>query len=240
MQKQIPYFPNSKEFSNYVDAKEYNYSAKQSYYRFLGILPTAGEKEIHKAILRAYKLFHPDTGGHFPNEYEHLLEIKDVLTNKELKKLYDRTGFNKELLTKVFAKITTDTIICANQGVTQFEKIKIILTESYSRERENKKKDKFALITKIAKIEKVIEDIKPSAMSKYLIDNLTHEIRAYSAQINLVTEEIDNLESLIWLVKNLTGNTMIELEEFINTDFSSRHDTSGYKYDKYGNEIKTW
>lgn len=227
--KQIPYFPNSKEFSNYVDIKDYKYSNKQEYYKFLEILPTANEKEINKAILLAYKRYHPDTGGFFPKEFELLLEIKTILTNSELKRIYDNTGFDKQQLIRVFEKITSDTISCAVQGVLQFENIKIVLIENYKREIAQKNKDIQDINHKVNKIQKVIEDITRSSISSYLIDNLEHEIRAFNSIRSLNEEEVSGLRSLLWIIENLDGKTKIE-DYFSDESSFSGYATSGSGY----------
>ncbi len=213
-QLQIPYFPNSEEFSNYTDPRDFKYQDRHVYYKFLEILPTAGTKEIQRAILAAFKKYHPDSGRHAPKEFENLIEVKEILTNPHLKKIYDRTGFTKEQLVNAIAQLTGAIIECTKQGANSFENAKEVIIEYHRSRIENHKNNRTALNSTIDSLRAMIKDIQSSAMADLLIANLEQEIKVTQAKITVELEQIELNVSLCWLISSMYGKTPIPAQVF--------------------------
>lgn len=210
-QLQIPYFPNTQEFSNYVDPRDFNYQQRHDYYKFLGILPTAGYKQIKSAILAAFKKYHPDSGNSYAKEFHKLMEVKEFLTNPFLKKIYDRTGFSKQELEEAISRLTGECIQCITEGASTFEIAKKAILEYHKGEIE-KAKGQVAVHNKNAQmLRKVIEDIQPSEVANILIASLQKEVRIENAKEQAAKDEVELHVSLCWLLSSIVGKTMISV-----------------------------
>lgn len=233
-QLQIPYFPNSNEFSNYTDPSDFKYKPRHAYYEFLKILPTVGQKEIQRAILSAFKRYHPDSGNYHPKEFEKLIQVKEFLTDPHLKKIYDRTGFTKENLVEATAQITGEIIQCAVQGANSFEIAKEVIIDFHQKEIQKQKGTKAEHQHSIGKINKMIDDMQSSSISDLVIVNLNQEIRVLNAKIAVAEDEIEVHVSLCWLINSMYGKTPTPMAIFdslsVGTSGSSTATNSGVTY----------
>lgn len=60
-------------------------------YDVLGVGKSATEQDIHKAFRNKSKSLHPDMGGD-KEAFQFLVKAHDVLTNKQSRRIYDKTG----------------------------------------------------------------------------------------------------------------------------------------------------
>ena len=68
---------------------------KRDYYEVLGVSRNADEKEIKREYRKLAKKYHPDTNAGNPDaekKFKEVTEAYEVLSDPEIKKLYDRFG----------------------------------------------------------------------------------------------------------------------------------------------------
>ncbi len=67
--------------------------AKKDYYDILGVSKNATEEEIKKAYRKLAHQYHPDKTGGSADKFKEISEAYQVLSHKERRNFYDRTGF---------------------------------------------------------------------------------------------------------------------------------------------------
>jgi len=66
---------------------------KKDYYDILGVSKNATEEEIKKAYRKLAHQYHPDKTGGSADKFKEISEAYQVLSNKDKRSYYDRTGF---------------------------------------------------------------------------------------------------------------------------------------------------
>lgn len=73
-------------------------SSQENLYQILNIDPFAGEKDVARAYKRMCLQYHPDKRPGFEQEFMRVSKAYKILSNPELRKVYDEQGYQAAML----------------------------------------------------------------------------------------------------------------------------------------------
>ena len=173
-------------------------------YEFLGVDKEATQKDIKKAYLKLSKVCHPDTEEGSEEKFTELNEAYRILSNKELRKMYDEGGDLEEvkkesngLVKRVFSIF--EEALNSNGFVPDHEDIFKIMRELCNDKELKMKRDIQTVQNEIKNLEAIQFRMKNADIFKAYLDDQKEDNKE---RIGKIEQEIRYISQVLSFIEN--------------------------------------